>query len=134
MPPKCTPMLFLSVMCVLVLYAASSGRPSVVQYCHQLLFHWKRFVERALLPVEEAHPGVPRLLVGAAQIAEVVDLEPGGTALVRRLEHQVLSADLAELELLGVAVERRAIRVERQAGVGPLVVVHGVRLEREDAA
>ncbi len=88
-------------------------------------------VPRPLLAVEEAHPGVPRLLVGAAQVAHVVHLEPRRPALVRRLEHQVRAAHLVELELLGVAAERRARRIERQRGIRALVVVHGVGLQRE---
>ena len=36
------PALFLSVMCVLVFTAASSGSDAVVQNCDQFQFHWKR--------------------------------------------------------------------------------------------
>src|ERR1019366_10742359 len=41
-PPACNVQLFRSVMCTFELYAASSGSPLVVQYSHQLLFHWSR--------------------------------------------------------------------------------------------
>ena len=82
---------------------------AVVQYCHQLLFHWKRLYSARLAAVEVSHPRVPRLLVGAAQKAEIVDLEAGRAALIRGLEHQVLAADLVELEFLGVAAEHGAI-------------------------
>src|SRR3954465_3812099 len=88
----------------------------------------KPLTEQPLVPIEEADPGAPRRLVGAAQIAEVVDLEPGRATLIRRLEHHVPPAHLAEFELLGVTIEHSAIGIEGKARVRPLVVVHAVGL------
>src|SRR5207302_4982590 len=85
----------------------------------------------APLAVEKAHPRTPRLLVGALQVAQVVDLEPRGAALVAGLEQDVRAAHLAELQRLVVARERRARRVVPQ-GIGPLVVVRRVALREGD--
>ena len=44
----------------------------------------------------------------------------------------MLSADLAELEFFGVTTQHRGIRIERQVGVRPLVLVYSARLQREN--
>jgi len=50
---------FRNVVCVLVLNARSSGSPAVVQYCHQLKFHWNRWyslrVWRSKYPAHVLH-------------------------------------------------------------------------------
>src|SRR5438552_19155705 len=74
----------------------------------------------------------PALLVGAQQEAEVVHLEPRGPPLITRLEPGDPPTHLTEEQLLRVARERRPGRVEWEAGVGALVVVHRVPLGRCD--
>src|SRR6266566_9610605 len=92
----------------------------------------KAVVELSLVPVEESGPRIPRHLVGPPEVAEVIDLEPFGTPLIVGLEQQMLSADLAELELLRVAGELRSVRVEWKVGVRTLIIVHRVSLRREN--
>src|SRR6266436_3708767 len=91
----------------------------------------KAVVELSLVPVEESGPGIPRYLVCAPEVAQVIDLESLGSALIVGLEQHVLSADLAELELLRVAGEVRTVWVERKVGVRTLIIVHCVSLRRE---
>jgi len=47
--------------------------------------------------VEVSHPGAPGLLVGALQVAEVVDFEAGRASLIARLEQQMRASYLAQL-------------------------------------
>src|SRR5439155_1659540 len=63
---------------------------------------------------------------------EVVHLEPRGPPLITRLEPGDPPTHLTEEQLLRVARERRPGRVEWEAGVGALVVVHRVPLGRRD--
>src|ERR1041384_2833345 len=69
-------------------------------------------IQLAGVAVEVSRPRAPRLLVGALQIAEVVDLESGRAALEVALEQEVVAAHLAELQRLEIAPERRARRIE----------------------
>src|SRR6266480_6312121 len=91
----------------------------------------KQRVELAGVAVVPARPGRPHLLIRALQITEIVDLKAGGAALVIGLKVQVLAADLAELNRLDVARERRARRIEPE-GVGPLVVMRRALLRTRD--
>ena len=116
-------------MCTLVLYAASCGEPGRRPVLPPVVVPLNALVERALAAIEEAHPRAPRLLVRAAQVAEVVHLEPGRAALVRRLEHQMLAADFVELE--SPRRRRRAtVRLESSGrpASGRWIVVHRVGL------
>src|SRR5437763_5141301 len=89
----------------------------------------KARVEVARLAVKKSRPRGPGLLVGATQEAEVVYLETRRTARVGRLKKQMLAANLAESEFLGVATERRAGAIEWQIRVGTMVLVHAVVLK-----
>src|SRR6185295_17177577 len=72
-------------------------------------------------------------LVGAAQEAEIVDLEARGLEADVRVEADVLAADLADPEAAGAAVERAALGVERRAGdVRALEIVAAVFLHTLD--
>src|SRR6266566_8439799 len=82
------------------------------------------------LPVE-GPPGVPPLLIGAEQDAQIIDLEAGRTAHVAGLElNETVAA--SEQEFLGVARERCARAVERDVIVGPLIIVRRVPLRPRD--
>ena len=72
------------------------------------------------------------MLVRAPEEAQVVDLESVGATLVVGLKQEVLSPDLAELELLRVTGERRTVGVEGKGSVRTLVVVHPICLPREN--
>ena len=89
-------------------------------------------IKEARLAIEEAHPCAPRLLVGAAQIAEVVDLEAGRAARKCGLEHQMLTRDLAEPDFFGVTAERGTAAVQWKIGIRSLIKVHAVVLQRGD--
>src|SRR5262249_38877382 len=93
------------------------GRPVLPHVVVQL----EALVEQVIPAIEEPDPGAPRLLICAAQVSEIIDLEPGRPPLIRRFEHEVLAADLVELELFGIAAEHRPIRVEGKTGVRTLV-------------
>src|SRR6267142_656601 len=92
----------------------------------------KAVVQLSLVPVEESDPRIPGDLVGPPEVAKVIDLESLGAALIIGLEQHMLTADLAELELLRVAGEVRTVRVEWKVGVRTLIIVHRVSLHRED--
>ena len=100
-PPVCSHQRLVNWMCTLVLNARSVGRPAVVQYSQLLKFQrscWKTWLGRCRT---QHGPGGPRLLVGLAQEADVVDLEPGRAALVGGLEVEPFAADLGEPDLAG---------------------------------
>src|SRR6185503_11083803 len=79
-------------------------------------------VELRRAAIVPSRPGRPHLLVRALQIAEIVDLESGGAALVVGLEIEVLAAHLAELNRLEVARQTRARGIEAKR-VRTLVVM-----------
>src|SRR3989441_7216820 len=60
-------------------------------------------VQLAGVAVEVPGPRAPRNLIGALQVAEIVDIEPRGAALVIRLKQQMIAADLAEPKRLDVS-------------------------------
>ena len=77
-------------------------------------------------------PGGPRLLVGLAEKADVVDLEPRRAPLVGGLEPEPVAADLREAELEIRAAERSAGGIERQWPVGALVQMDSILLGQRD--
>ena len=99
---------------------------------HPVVVPLKAVVVLSLVPVEETNPSIPRHLVCAPEVAQVIDLESLGAALIVGFEQEVLAGDLAHLELLRVAGERRTVRVERKVGVRALVVVHQISLRCEN--
>ena len=66
----------------------------------------------------EGAPRAPVEHVGASEIADVVHLEARRLSDDARLEACDAAAVLAELELLGVAAERRTVGVERESSSG----------------
>src|SRR5438034_10758441 len=88
----------------------------------------KTLVQGARVAIEVADPSAPGLLIGALQVAQVVDLEARRAPLVAGLAQEVRPAHLAELQLLGVSRARRARRVVREPGVGSLTVLARVAL------
>ena len=104
----------------------------MVQYSQLLKFQrscWKTWLG---CPEGEVGPVGPRLLIGLAQKADVVDLEAGRAPLVGGLELEPLAADLGEAHLHVAAAERGAGRVEGQRPVGALVEVHRILLGLRD--
>src|SRR3989442_12288609 len=73
----------------------------------------KPLVQGALVAVEVSHPGVPGLLIRALQVAQVIDLEAGGAALVAGLAEEGGATPLSELHLLRVPGEPCARLVVR---------------------
>src|SRR5438128_10438389 len=67
----------------------------------------KPLVQGALVAIEVSDPSAPGLLVGALQVAQVVDLEARRAPLVAGLTPEVRPAPLAELPLLAVSRGRR---------------------------
>ena len=89
-------------------------------------------IQPALVPVEVSGPGAPRLLIGALQVAEIVDLEARRAALEVCLEEKVIAAHLAKLQPLDVPRERGPRRIKLEARIRPLVVMRRVALRRGD--
>src|SRR5256712_12653352 len=82
----------------------------------------KPLVQGALVAIEVSDPSAPRLLVGALQVAEVVDLEARRAPRQAGLAQEALPAHLAALHLLDVPRWRRTRRIACEPGPPPLVV------------
>src|SRR5207237_8141081 len=89
-------------------------------------------IQQALVAVEVSGPGAPRLLIGALQVAEIVDLEARRAALEVRLEEKVIAAHLGKLQPLDVPRQRGPRRIKLEARIRSLVVMRRVALRRGD--
>src|SRR5690606_28237824 len=85
-------------------------------------------IQRALRLDDERRPDAPGMNVRTPRIPEVVDLEARRLPDEAGLEARDATAILAELDLLGVAREHRARRIDLVVVAGLLEVVYGSEL------